>query len=53
MGRNGAGKTTLLRAIANREFPGIPTGLSILHVEQEVSANDEHGRMTLLVTCDR
>lgn len=36
VGNNGIGKSTLLRALSRREVP-IPTHISILHVEQEVS----------------
>jgi ATP-binding cassette subfamily F protein 3 len=36
VGQNGIGKSTLLRALARREV-AIPTHISILHVEQEVS----------------
>lgn len=39
VGHNGVGKSTLLRALSRRELP-IPTHISILHVEQEVSYND-------------
>jgi ATP-binding cassette subfamily F protein 3 len=37
VGQNGIGKSTLLRALARREV-NIPTHISILHVEQEVSS---------------
>jgi ATP-binding cassette, subfamily F, member 3 len=37
VGNNGVGKSTLLRALSRRELP-IPTHISILHVEQEVSS---------------
>lgn len=36
VGNNGIGKSTLLRALSRRDF-AIPTHISILHVEQEVS----------------
>ena len=36
VGQNGIGKSTLLRALSRREI-AIPTHISILHVEQEVS----------------
>ena len=36
VGQNGIGKSTLLRALSRREI-NIPTHISILHVEQEVS----------------
>lgn len=38
VGQNGIGKSTLLRALSRREV-AIPTHISILHVEQEVSSN--------------
>lgn len=40
VGQNGIGKSTLLRALSKREVP-IPTHISILHVEQEVSLSYE------------
>ncbi|KAL8357805.1 hypothetical protein RB598_002547 [Gaeumannomyces tritici] len=39
VGFNGVGKSTLLRALAKREVP-IPTHISILHVEQEITGDD-------------
>jgi len=39
VGQNGIGKSTLLRALARREL-AIPTHISILHVEQEISGDD-------------
>ncbi|SMQ46514.1 unnamed protein product [Zymoseptoria tritici ST99CH_1A5] len=39
VGQNGIGKSTLLRALAKREV-SIPTHISILHVEQEISGDD-------------
>jgi ABC-type multidrug transport system ATPase subunit len=36
VGNNGVGKSTLLRALSRREI-AVPTHISILHVEQEVS----------------
>ena len=41
VGHNGVGKSTLLRALSRREVP-IPTHISILHVEQEVSPCHRH-----------
>jgi len=40
VGRNGIGKSTLLRHIASRQLDGLPAGLTILHVEQEVRGDD-------------
>ena len=39
IGRNGVGKSTLLRHMALREVP-IPTHISILYVEQEITGDD-------------
>ncbi|KAK5064402.1 hypothetical protein LTR84_000235 [Exophiala bonariae] len=39
VGQNGIGKSTLLRALSRREI-AIPTHISILHVEQEITGDD-------------
>ncbi|KAH7559248.1 hypothetical protein BM1_04185 [Bipolaris maydis] len=39
VGQNGIGKSTLLRALSRREV-AIPTHISILHVEQEITGDD-------------
>jgi ATP-binding cassette, subfamily F, member 3 len=39
VGQNGIGKSTLLRALSRREV-AIPTHISILHVDQEVTGDD-------------
>jgi ATP-binding cassette subfamily F protein 3 len=39
VGQNGIGKSTLLRALSKREL-AIPTHISILHVEQEITGDD-------------
>ncbi|KAL4939776.1 hypothetical protein BDV06DRAFT_198161 [Aspergillus oleicola] len=39
VGQNGIGKSTLLRALSRREV-AIPSHISILHVEQEISGDD-------------
>lgn len=39
VGNNGVGKSTLLRALSRRDVP-IPTHISILHVEQEITGDD-------------
>jgi ATP-binding cassette, subfamily F, member 3 len=39
VGQNGIGKSTLLRALSKREV-NIPTHISILHVEQEITGDD-------------
>lgn len=44
VGKNGIGKSTLLRALSRRDV-AIPTHISILHVEQEVSSGPALGRL--------
>ncbi|KAM3509053.1 hypothetical protein MY11210_006469 [Beauveria gryllotalpidicola] len=39
VGNNGVGKSTLLRALSRREV-AVPTHISILHVEQELTGDD-------------
>ncbi|EWC44001.1 putative ABC transporter ATP-binding protein C29A3.09c [Drechslerella stenobrocha 248] len=39
VGQNGIGKSTLLRALSKREL-NVPTHISILHVEQEITGDD-------------
>ena len=39
VGQNGIGKSTLLRSLSRREL-AIPTHISILHVEQEITGDD-------------
>jgi len=48
IGRNGVGKSTFLRHIASRQIPGIPAYISILHVEQEMSGNDQSALESVL-----
>ena len=40
IGRNGVGKSTFLRHLSSRQIAGVPTYLSILHVEQEMVGDD-------------
>lgn len=47
VGNNGVGKSTLLRALSRREV-AIPTHISILHVEQEVS----HSHKVIIMNID-
>lgn len=48
IGRNGIGKSTLLRHIAGRLLDGLPTGLTILHVEQEVVGDETSALKSVL-----
>lgn len=41
VGRNGIGKTTLLNMIACKEIENFPMHLNVLHVEQEIDAEDK------------
>lgn len=47
VGQNGIGKSTLLRALSKREV-AIPTHISILHVEQEVTGDDTSALQAVL-----
>ncbi|RYP12033.1 hypothetical protein DL767_011514 [Monosporascus sp. MG133] len=47
VGNNGVGKSTLLRALSRREVP-IPTHISILHVEQEITGDDTSALQAVL-----
>lgn len=51
VGQNGIGKSTLLRALSRREV-SIPTHISILHVEQEVSDTRLHSGLILILFAD-
>lgn len=51
VGRNGIGKTTLLNHFSRKEIDGVPKHLQILHVEQEVIANDTP-LLDEVLTCD-
>ncbi|CAA18386.1 AAA family ATPase Gcn20 [Schizosaccharomyces pombe] len=46
-GRNGIGKSTLLRALSRREI-AIPTHITILHVEQEMTGDDTPALQSVL-----
>lgn len=47
VGQNGIGKSTLLRALSKREV-AIPTHISILHVEQEITGDDTSALQAVL-----
>ncbi|KAL1978016.1 hypothetical protein VTN31DRAFT_875 [Thermomyces dupontii] len=47
VGQNGIGKSTLLRALSRREV-AIPTHISILHVEQEITGDDTPALQSVL-----
>ncbi|GAP86784.1 putative ATP-binding subfamily member 3 [Rosellinia necatrix] len=47
VGNNGVGKSTLLRALSRREL-AIPTHISILHVEQEITGDDTSALQAVL-----
>jgi len=50
VGRNGLGKTTLLRMISTKQLQ-IPSHISVLHVEQEVTG-DETTALDSVLECD-
>ncbi|KAB8339136.1 hypothetical protein FH972_022072 [Carpinus fangiana] len=47
VGQNGIGKSTLLRALSKREV-AVPTHISILHVEQEITGDDTSALQAVL-----
>lgn len=47
VGQNGIGKSTLLRALARREL-NIPKHITILHVEQEITGDDNSALQSVL-----
>ncbi|MCJ1271587.1 hypothetical protein MMC22_011489 [Lobaria immixta] len=47
VGQNGIGKSTLLRALSRRDL-AIPTHISILHVEQEITGDDTSALQAVL-----
>ncbi|CAG9460948.1 unnamed protein product [Pedinophyceae sp. YPF-701] len=51
IGRNGTGKSTLLRAIASKQLKGMPAQCQVLHVAQEVVA-DETTALQMVLSCD-
>lgn len=50
IGRNGSGKTTLLRAIEEFEIQDLPKEMQIMHIEQEVPADDKTAIELILST---
>jgi ATP-binding cassette subfamily F protein 3 len=52
IGRNGVGKTTLLRQLASGSIPGLPRGMIIRMVKQQVDARDDQTTLEALVEAD-
>jgi len=53
IGRNGVGKSTFLRHLAGRQINGVPSYLSILHVEQEMAGSDQSALDSVLAADTR
>merc|ERR1711935_1114197 len=41
VGKNGSGKSSLVKAIAKREFPGVPVDHDLMYLDQEVPDSDK------------
>jgi ATPase subunit of ABC transporter with duplicated ATPase domains len=52
MGRNGVGKSSLLRALYRSEIPGMPQGMRIVLVDQQVSGRDDASALQVLMEAD-
>lgn len=52
LGRNGVGKSTLLRQLAAHAIPGMPHGMKILLVQQQVDGRDDQTALEALVEAD-
>ena len=52
LGRNGVGKSTLLRQLAAHAIPGIPHGMRILLVQQQIQGREDQTALEALVEAD-
>lgn len=52
LGRNGVGKSTLLKQLAARGIPGVPHGMRILLVQQQIQGRDDQTALEALVEAD-
>ena len=52
IGKNGVGKSTLLRQLASGSIPGLPLGLEIRMVKQQVEGRDDQTTLEALVEAD-
>ncbi len=52
LGRNGVGKSTLLRQLAAHSIPGIPHGMRILLVQQQIDGRQDQTALEALVEAD-
>jgi len=52
IGRNGVGKTTLLRQLASGSIPGLPRGMIIRMVKQQIEGRDDQTTLEALVEAD-
>lgn len=52
LGKNGVGKSTLLRQLASGSIPGLPRGLEIRMVKQQVEGRDDQTTLEALVEAD-
>jgi len=52
LGKNGVGKSTLLRQLATGSIPGLPRGIVIRMVKQQVEGRDDQTTLEALVEAD-
>ena len=52
LGRNGVGKSTLLRQLASGSIPGMPRGIIIRMVKQQVEGRNDQSTLEALVEAD-
>mmetsp|Transcript_19129 Transcript_19129/g.32594 ORF Transcript_19129/g.32594 Transcript_19129/m.32594 type:complete len:777 (-) Transcript_19129:37-2367(-) len=52
LGKNGVGKSTLLRQLASGSIPGLPRGMVIRMVKQQVEGRDDQTTLEALVEAD-
>ena len=52
LGRSGVGKSTLLRQLASHGIPGVPHGMRILLVQQQIQGREDQTALEALVEAD-
>lgn len=52
LGRNGVGKSTLLRQLAAHGIPGVPRGMRIVLVQQQIQGRDDQTALEALMEAD-
>lgn len=52
LGRNGVGKSTLMKQLASHGIPGMPHGMRILLVQQQIQGRDDQSSLEALIEAD-